>query len=252
MRKIERQTGWAITSASTETETSSDPLLTMLYRNQLQIKFYPGSFATNGPSDADKKNAPLDLTYVQESNISPISSLVLQSLQQHLATIKQSTISPKDLLRFVSGAWDSTLGLENEARMLEFCGVTRLTLSDTHDAPLSLRARCTILGNVAASSTPSRKAAVAKINNAKRIDVDFTVKTRIVPDNNASHSIGLMDFDIDVLATKVYGFGAGNKSGLPEKEIQTILGKGIGREDGQILGKGLWCKAVQNLTGSVF
>lgn len=223
----------------------------MLYRGQLQIKFCPGAFATNTSNDADKKSLPLELTFVKGKHISSIASLVLQSLQKHLATIKQFTIAPKELLRFVSSAWDKTIGLENEARMLEFCGVTRLTLSDKHDSPLSLRARCTILGNAAASSTPGRKGATAKANSAKRIDVDFTVTTRVIP-NETCPNIGLVDFDIAILATKVYGFGTGNKSGLPEKEIQSILGKEIGRKGGETLGNGMWCKAVQNLTGAVF
>ncbi|KAJ5232281.1 hypothetical protein N7468_005237 [Penicillium chermesinum] len=251
VRLIERQTGWAITSAST-TGSSSDPLLTMLYRGQLQIKFHPGAFAGIASDDADEENVPLELAFVNGRNISPIASLVLQSLQRHLATIKHFTLAPKTLLRFVSKAWDSTLALENEARMLEFCGVTRLTLLDSQDTPLALRARCTILGHNAASSIPGHKGSAAKSSIAKRIDVDFNVKTSVKSQSDASQNIGSMDFDIDVLATKVYGFGTGNKSGLTEKEIQRILGKDITHEGGEALGSGMWCRAVQNLSEAVF
>ena len=42
------------------------------------------------------------------------------------------------------------------------------------------------------------------------------------------------------------------ESGLSGKEMQSILGKGMVRDEGQTLGNGVWCKAVQMLTGSVF
>lgn len=251
VQKIEYQTGWSIKSASTPAEESASPMLTMAYRDQLQIGFHPGAFATKN-SAAEKTNLPLELTSIKGKSISLIGSLVLQSLQQHLASIEQSKIAPQQLLRFISSAWDRTTGLENEARMLEFCGLTRLTLSDPSDASLSLRARCTILGNAAVSSTPGRKGAAAKNNSTKRIDVDFTVRTRIDTEVKDMEQIGSLDFDIDVIATKVYGFGAGNKLGLSGKEMQNILGKGMVRDEGQTLGNGVWCKAVQMLTGSVF
>ncbi|KAJ5641688.1 hypothetical protein N7490_005688 [Penicillium lividum] len=250
VHKIERQTGWSITSASTPTESSSDPMLTMSYRGQLQIKFHPGAFATKNSTKTDKSNLPLELTLTKTKAISPIASLVLQSLQKHLATVQQSKVAPKHLLRFISTAWDRTLGLENEARMLEFCGVTRLTLSDPK-GNLSLRARCTLLGNAAVPFTQGRKGA-EKNSGAKRIDVDFTVRTCVNPDSGDSQCIGSMDFDMDVIATKVYGFGSGNKSGLPDTEMQSILGQGLDSGEAGALGNGVWCKAVQKLAGSVF
>ncbi|KAJ5649473.1 uncharacterized protein N7484_003196 [Penicillium longicatenatum] len=248
VHQIECQTGWSITAASTSTE-SNDPMLTMSYRAQLQIKFHPGAFATKDSSSTQKTNLPLELTFTK-SKISPITSLVLQSLQQHLAKVQQSKVAPRHLLRFISSAWDRTISLENEARMLEFCGVTRLTLSDPKN-DLSLRARCTLLGNTAIPSTPRRKGAAAKNSGAKRIDVDFTVRTRVNL-NDDSQGIGSLDFDMDVVATKVYGFGSGNKAGLPDKEMQNILGKGLDSGEAGALGNGVWCKAVQELTGSVF
>jgi kinetochore protein Spc7/SPC105 len=221
----------------------------MAYRDQLHLEFYPAAFASKHGGHDDMKNAPIELTSQKNANNSPIASLVLHTLQRHLATLQQSTVAPKQALRLISSAWDRTVGLENEARMLEFCGVTRLTLSKPDSGSLSLRARCTLLGN-ATASTPSRKG--TKSNNAKRIDVDFTVRARIEK-TDVENTVGSLDFDIDVLATKVYGFGKGNKSGLPETELQSILGKGLGQKDGDVqLGNGVWCKAVRTLTASVF
>lgn len=224
----------------------------MAYRDHLQLEFYPGAFASKNSAQDEGKNYPMKLTSRKNANVSPIASLVLHSLQHHLTTIQQSTVVPKQLLRFISSAWDRTVGLENEARMLEFCGVTRLTLCKPNEGSLSLRTRCTLLGN-STVSTPGSKSVDSKNNNAKRIDVDFTVRTRI-DKANAENTIGSLDFDIDVLATKVYGFGTGSKSGLPDKELQSILGKGLGRDKngGIQLGDGVWCKAVRTLTGSVF
>ncbi|KAJ5774237.1 hypothetical protein N7457_009133 [Penicillium paradoxum] len=252
VQQIQLQTGWSIVSASAPADAPAGPSLKMAYRDQLQFEFYPGAFASKNSSQDEKKNCPIQLDTQKSANISPIASLVLHSLQHHLTTIQQSTVAPKQLLRFISNAWDRTVGLENEARMLEFCGVTRLTLSKPDEGSLSLRARCTLLGN-ATAATPGRKGTAPKNNNsAKRIDVDFTVRTRI-DQNNTENTVGLLDFDVDVLATKVYGFGTNNKSGLPDKELQSILGKGLGRGNKDVqLGNGVWCKAVRTLTGSVF
>ncbi|KAJ5615667.1 hypothetical protein N7537_000781 [Penicillium hordei] len=251
VQRIQQQTGWSIVSASSPSDTEG-PLLKMAYRDQLQLEFYPGAFASKNRDQDEGKNYPMELTSQKNANISPIASLVLHSLQHHLAIIQQSTVAPKQLLRFISCAWDRTVGLENEARMLEFCGVTRLTLSKPDQGSLSLRTRCTLLDN-ATVPTPGHKGAASKNSSIKRIDVDFTVRTRI-DKTNAENTIGTLDFDIDVLATKVYGFGTGNKSGLPDKELQSILSKVLGRDkDGDVqLGNGVWCKAVRTLTGSVF
>ncbi|KAJ5103256.1 hypothetical protein N7532_003785 [Penicillium argentinense] len=247
VQRIESQTGWSITSASSLPESSTDPMLVMSYRGQLQIRFHPSAFATKTSNGVDKENQPLELSLIKGKSISPIASLVLQSMQQHLSTIKQSKIAPRKLLRFVSAAWDRTAGLENEARMLEFCGVTRLTLSEPENSSLSLRARCILIGNA------GRKGAKVKQNGPKRIDVDFNIRTRMKAEDDNTKEIGSLEFDIDVLATKVYGFGAGNKSGLSGKEMEGILGKGLVPEDGgSQLGNGVWCKAVRMLTGSVF
>lgn len=253
VQRIERQTGWSIISASSLPESSANTMLNMSYRGQLQIKFHPSAFATKKSYGTEKTNQPLDLSSVKGKTISPIASLVLQSMRQHLSTITQSNITPKQLLRFISDAWDRTVGLENEARLLEFCGVTRLTLSEPENSSLSLRARCTLLGNAAIASTPGRKGS-AKSNSAKRIDVDFNVRTRMNSDSEEGKDkeIGSLDFDIDVLATKIYGFGVGNKSGLSGKEMEGILGKGLSPGDGAQLGNGVWCKAVRMLTGSAF
>ena len=221
----------------------------MSYRNQLQLVFHPGNFYiendNNQPSTGEKTSTPVELqfhpTEGAKSTLTPIGSLVLKTLQNHISTTPRSSLAPTQLLQFVSQAWDSTLKLEEEARMLEFCGVTKLKLREINDAP-SLRARCTLFE------------ARSKNNDVppKRIDVDFAVKARVTRTDQSS-AIGVMDFETDVIASKVYGFGAGNGTGISENKMRNILNKEIGGKKAALqLGNGIWSKAIQALTGTVF
>jgi kinetochore protein Spc7/SPC105 len=243
----------------------------MSYREQLQLVFHPATFATeNGaqpPSVDEKTSLPLEVRYhprdgdkstIPAPQLSPIALLVLKSLQKHLKTLqpKSATIAPKHLLRFISNAWNSVLNLEEEARMLEFCGVTKLKLSDDEDK-LSLRARCTLLGTDPAEGrkTPAPKSksnSTKRTSNEKRrIDVDFAVRTRVVQGNEPG-DIGYLDFETDVIASKVYGFGSGNDLGMSETEMRSILCKEMGEKTAGVqLGNGVWSKAVRMLTGTV-
>ncbi|KAF9884809.1 hypothetical protein FE257_001225 [Aspergillus nanangensis] len=249
---IERQTGWSIVSAKAS-DAKTGPLVTMSYRNQLHLSFHPGTFGIGNNTDKNGgKNTPIELKHRPETgartslaaHLSPIGMLVLKSLQRHVSGVQQSTKVPKQLLRFVSEAWDIMLNLEEEARMLEFCGVTKLKLLEVEDRP-SLRARCTLLQAGPPSSSKSKKG--QPTTEAKRIDVDFAVKARISPKESAE--FGILDFETDVIASKVYGFGTSN-AGMSEHEMQRILRNGLG--EGREFGHGVWSKAVQNLTGTVF
>ncbi|KAL4891777.1 hypothetical protein BDV59DRAFT_181737 [Aspergillus ambiguus] len=253
--KIERQTGWSIVSATSDPTTG--PLVTMSYRNQLRLSFNPTSFSVNGDKSPNEQNAPIELSHLSDNDarspaknpqLSPIGLLVLKSLQHHVAGIQQSAITPKQLLRFVSEAWNTMLNLEEEARMLEFCGVTKLKLLEAEDR-LSLRARCTLLEAIPASAKPTKK---AQNTGFKRIDVDFAVKTRVTQGDGGS--IGAMELETDVIASKVYGFGVSNKGqGPSENEMQNLLRNELGgKKSGVTLGHGVWSKAVQLLSGTVF
>ncbi|PWY78531.1 Spc7-domain-containing protein [Aspergillus sclerotioniger CBS 115572] len=242
VRNLERQTGWGIISATSTEESPAGPTVTMTYRSQLQLTFHPASFHTT----SDTQTPPPELKYVPTNDskrpiptpqLSPISLLVLKSLQNHITTTQPSTITPKQLLHFISQAWDLTLKLEEEARMLEFCGVTKLKLLDVENTP-SLRARCTLLGPITKSSTK------------RRIDVDFAVKTQILHNHEQqTGQIGTLDIQTDVLASKVYGFGSGNEAGISETEMRSILEVEIPDIK---LGGGVWSTAVRKLTGAVF
>ncbi|KAE8353997.1 hypothetical protein BDV28DRAFT_132040 [Aspergillus coremiiformis] len=255
VHKIERQTGWSIISA-TSLDSPPGPLMTMSYRNQLQLSFHPGAFFIDNdnsqPSTAYDKMR-LELRYspqsrtkptAKSSQLSPIGLLVLKSLQNELATIQQSETAPKLILQFVAQAWDLVLNLEEEARMLGFCGATKLKLSEVDDKP-SLRARCTLL------EVPSgKKSSKAKNTAARRVDVDFAIKALVQKANTGE--VGVMAFETDVIASKVYGFGNKNDTGMSENDMRELLRKELGETPGSQIGNGIWSKAVHTLTGTVF
>ncbi|KAE8378932.1 hypothetical protein BDV26DRAFT_303934 [Aspergillus bertholletiae] len=255
VHKIECQTGWSIISATSPSTSSAGPVVTMAYRNQLQLSFYPGAFLIEGsdrqPPAASKK-MPVELQYspqdgtqsmAHSSPLSPIGLLVLKSVQNELAIIPQSTTAPKQMLRFVAQAWNLVLNLEEEARMLGFCGATKLKLSEV-DAKPSLRARCTLL------ELSSGKGSKPKNTGTRRVDVDFAVKTCI--QKGSSGDVGALAFETDAIASKVYGFGTENNTGMSEDEMRKLLRTELGEESGPQLGNGVWSKAVQTLTGTVF
>ncbi|OJK03031.1 hypothetical protein ASPACDRAFT_10238, partial [Aspergillus aculeatus ATCC 16872] len=276
VRNIERQSGWSIVSATaSDGSTPAGPAVTMSYRHQLQLTFHPACFlisnnSTSTTPNDQVTNTPITLKYAPTTTIttkptptttphlSAITLLVLKSLQTHLNSIPQSRTAPKHLLHFIAQAWDLTLQLEEEARLLEFCGVTKLKLLEGNDSASakkcstpSLRARCTLLGPAPPPSAPSSANC--------RIDVDFAVRTRIISspqDSAAAGALGQLDLQTDVLASKVYGFTA-QSSGISETEMRSILNKGLSgsgtsAEGKMQLGRGVWRTAVRKLTGTVF
>ncbi|KAL4935327.1 Spc7 kinetochore protein-domain-containing protein [Aspergillus oleicola] len=254
VHRIKHQTGWSISSASSS-ESEAGPVLTTSYRRQLQLKFYPQSFRIGSNKDSmptSKADTSIEVSYIPESEtrstqharpLSSIALLILKSLQACVIAINQSSVSPKQLLQFVSEAWDLALKVEEEARMLGFNGVTNTRLSEVEGKP-SLRAGCTLLGTLhsAVFASPSKS----------RVDIDFAVTIRILGKDEPE--LGTLDIQTEVLASKVYGFGTDNESGLSEKEMRSILNKELKghNKTGVKLGSGVWSKVVQMLSGRVF
>ncbi|KAL2000052.1 hypothetical protein VTN02DRAFT_3615 [Thermoascus thermophilus] len=265
VQDIESRTGWSILSATPSPGSPAGPSVTMRYRNELRILFHPGAFrvphsAARSADGDTQMNMPLELTYSPShalasasSQLTPTKSLLLKSLRKHLASIPQSSVEPRQLLRFVSEAWDLAQTVEEEIRVLGFCGVTRLKLvDDAEDGPL-LRARCILLGGsaAAATTTPRKQPKEAK----GRVDVDFTVKTRVGRDSTDGGELGKLELDLDVVATKVYGFGSNCGSGISESQMRDILRKevqGKQQSSGRESRNGVWGRAVRELAGRVF
>lgn len=248
VRTIERQTGWCIVSAA---PSRAGPLLTMSYRNQLKLTFHPGAFRIESPSlCGGNANMPLDLTYAPErpaSKLSPIASLILNALQNHLPTINQPTTPPKHLFHFITAAWNLVFALEEESRLLNLHGMTKLSLLSENR---TLRARCTLLSNAFKPLNKHKKPTAAK---SKRVDLDFAVSTRIIP-SDKDDELGSMDLDTAVSASKVYGFGKENELDISEDKMGAILSRKTksGSSEGVVLGKGVWYRAVKVLAEEIF
>ena len=212
------------------------------------------------------KNMPIKLVYSSKKNssrakLSPIGSFVLKTIDNHISKMQQSNVTPRQLLRFVSQTWDQVFVLEEEARMLEFCGVTNLRLieeavGDNSDSSgqLSLKARCTLLSRpkqgkqTTMTGEKKRKSNNNNNNNnntassttqqQKRIDVDFCVKAQIIsPLDNSNKmdmdmDMGTVHFETGVTAGKVYGFGSDGENvdeeGLSESAMLEILQDHLG------------------------
>ncbi|KAK7547584.1 hypothetical protein IWX49DRAFT_578639 [Phyllosticta citricarpa] len=120
---LEAQTGWSITSASVEPAT-----LTMAYRNDLQLFFYPGSFAPHAP--ADTPNSTISLSYIGENksiNPSPLTTtkrFFLQLLRANLHCLPQTTTSITQMLTHVRNGWDVALAVAENVRKLNLCHIT--------------------------------------------------------------------------------------------------------------------------------
>ncbi|KAK8165134.1 Spc7 kinetochore protein-domain-containing protein [Phyllosticta citrichinensis] len=120
---LEAQTGWSITSASVDPAT-----LTMAYRNDLQLFFYPGSFAPHARADAP--NSTISLSYVGENksnNSSPLTTtkrFFLQILRANLHCLPQSTTSITQMLTHIRNGWDVALAVAENVRRLNLCHIT--------------------------------------------------------------------------------------------------------------------------------
>lgn len=150
---IEAASGWKIVTVEEEDEDdesegqSHGPALTMRYKDQLRLFFYPAAFVPP-PSDpegqARRKSrrsdptvsaAPISLTYVvpssddshpattaSSSSLPTGSRFLLQFLQSHvqtLASMPRGAVSPSQLLRTISSGWDLAAKLSEEARLLD-------------------------------------------------------------------------------------------------------------------------------------
>lgn len=254
---LEARTGWSIVSATPSPDCPAGPLLTMCYRNEIQVLFHPGSFRVPRPPKNlqrmpnTKVKTPVDLLYHPSKagstgrgcELSPTKALVLHALRKYLAIIQQSSLTPKKLLGFISEAWNLALTVEEEIRQLEFCGVTKLRLTkDESDS--FLRARCTVLGDTGSTSMPKKS----------RVDVDFNVRMRVADDGALDpEDLRPLRLEIEALGSKVYGFGSENQSGVSENQMRDILRKETqGNRSGVEFGKGVWRKAVHELAGRVF
>jgi kinetochore protein Spc7/SPC105 len=245
---LEGLSGWSIVSVMPSSGIAAGPLLIMSYRGDLRISFYPKRFRvpnSEPQSILASVDAPLELTMTAPTQLSPIKSLVLSCLRSNLGTIQPSIVTPKQLLHFLSQAWNLGLSLEEEIRVLEFCGVTKPKLI-RKGAQASLKTRCIVLGDL--TSVPG----TAKLARHKgRIDVDIIITPHV---RKTTGDLGKFELDSDVVVSKVYGFGSDNSVGMSETQMRDLIWKIIENKNNSHLEleTSTWGKAVRELAAQVF
>jgi kinetochore protein Spc7/SPC105 len=262
VQMLENQSGWSIISAVSSPRTSAGPSLTMSYNNELRVSFHPMSLGTQpGQSNDASMNTSIEITYSPKaaqrsasSRLTLTKSLILCYLQKNLQTLQQSSLTPRQLLSFLSEAWKLAIRLEEEIRVLEFYGVIKPKLAE-HATGASLRTRCTLLGNVRGRET-NHIARLPNIQNG-RVDIDIVVTpyacVRTGTDKHVGDHLGLgkLALDTDVMVHKVYGFGDGGVVGVSESEMRTSLLEGLQANSSE-LGSGVWGTAARDLASIVF
>jgi kinetochore protein Spc7/SPC105 len=245
-------------------------MMAMNYRKELRLDFNPKAFSTTQAKNARRSLKPdadlqLALTYVPESsrgaklssNIAPPAEkgLMLHALRVRLSQISPgSTSQPKALLASISKTWDTACSLQNEIRLLEYCGVTRRKITESKQfQPTLLIVRCILLGQLPTTKTEEAETQTGN-SSASRLDIDFKVKPRLLVDGTSQSSDMEIDIDVDVSVCKVYGFqhDAERSARFSEGKIREYLHKVIQSGGGVQFGSGLWLDAVKSLEKKLF
>ncbi|KAI4750817.1 Spc7-domain-containing protein [Aureobasidium sp. EXF-3400] len=110
--QLEKQTGWAIASASGAN-------LTMTYKNTLQLYFNTTSFKVTSSAQAKSPtNSPISLTHITPASPTTEKRFFLQLMRAQLQCLDQNTISVKQLLGFVQRGWDTASLIAEQVRCL--------------------------------------------------------------------------------------------------------------------------------------
>jgi kinetochore protein Spc7/SPC105 len=246
-------------------------MMAMSYRKELRLDINPKAFSTTQAKSARRSSKPsadlqLALTYVPEisrgvksgSNIAPPAEkgLLLHALRARLSQVAPgATSQPKALLASISKTWDTACSLQNEIRLLEYCGVTRRKMTESKQSePTPLIVRCILLGRLPTTKTEEGERE-AENSSPSRLDIDFTVKPRLWADDGTSQSSNTdIDIDVDISVCKVYGFqhDAEHSARFSEAKIRDYLHKVIQSSPGVQFGNGLWLDAVKSLEKKLF
>lgn len=200
---------------------------------------------------------PVELAYISGTagtsnyTITPAKSLILSSLQKNISSITPSRNSFKQLVTFISNAWNLTYQLEEEIRVLNFQGVTKAVLLEKADVGPALRVRCILVGS----------SGTEKGQQQSRMDVDFHITSRPSQyKDDAGKEVEKLALDTDVTITKVYGFTQSKKTLSDGQMRDAILhhlgiaskGKKELKSQPAKLGQGLWGNSVGALVSKAF
>lgn len=258
VQTLEIQTGWSVVSAMNVQE-STGPEMTLRYKDELEVKVYPKLFKSATETNEDKSLASFELAYNspqggQSENLPHAKSFIFSHLRTAVRSIPSST-PLKQVLKFLTDAWDMTYQFEEETRVLNFHGVTKTAVTDTASVGVTSRARCILIGMVDAGEGPKQA----------RIDVDFRLVPRVngVKEDDSGAVVEKLQLYTDVTVSKVYGFPeeGSRKKILSDTQMRDAIlrklghkGKGADVTSGLTvnLGQGTWGRSVQELALKVF
>ncbi|KIX93784.1 uncharacterized protein Z520_10409 [Fonsecaea multimorphosa CBS 102226] len=235
---IEKQTGWRLIAAEEEVEepTEFGAALTMMYKDDLRLFFYPQAFEYKAPDAPRRRSgrrsastsgptAPISLTYApsdqEDSDAKQLEPptekrFFLQLVRSQLhafAMMPKRSVSSKTMLSTVSQGWDLACKLSEELRLLNLVGIT--TASILSDEKLGVK--------------------VVLISPKQwRVDVEFAVTVAILNDGVIVASTG-------VTAHPVYGRAVELLSGGKGRKVQHALGKEV---ESRVLGEGAFVSAI--------
>ncbi|KAL9621140.1 MAG: hypothetical protein Q9160_004391 [Pyrenula sp. 1 TL-2023] len=217
VERIEKQCGWKIVTAEEDEEEEEyaehGPALTMRYKEELRLFFYPKAFVTPaeqaaGPgrrksshSSSSETAAPISLTYVPPpstiDDVPPTTArdlptekrFLLQFLQSHvqaLASMPRGTVSAAKLLSAVARGWDLAGSISEEARLLELVGMGEVNILGDE-----------VLGVRSVLVLPGRKG---------RVDVDFRLAVGVASRDDKAVEVEV-GVGVDVNVRAVHGEG---------------------------------------------
>lgn len=240
VESIEKRTGWRLLTVEEEVDEPNNcgPALTMVYKDDLRLFFYPQVFqcnATNGPrrrsgrrsASVSGPTAPISLTFAptnpddseeQPPELSTEKRFFLQMIRSQLhvfAMMPKGSVSSKTLLSTVSQGWDVACKVSEEIRLLNLLGIT--TASILSDERLAI------------------KVVLVLPDPQGRVDIEFTITATILND-------GAMVASTNVTANAVYGSVSDILSPGKSRKVQHALGKEV---ESRSLGEGACVSAAR-------
>jgi kinetochore protein Spc7/SPC105 len=291
---LETKTCWSIVSASSSSQASRGPLLTMSYRDELHVVLAPIALKNSRSNEqGDSDYVVIELSYRPKSKpaesksarpLSPVKSFILTMLRRHVKNKEPGPTTLKESLHSISKGWEIAYSLEEEIRLLEFNGVTKVTLTGS-DTNALLRARCILIGaNISLTASPPSPRRKSKPSSGPaaskplqeqqqkqqtRLDIDFTLT---IPESTSASSRSL-DPEINIIVNKIYGFTGDSdddendrsktkETHLNETQMQNVIHKAIETPPpvsdigdttySNKLGHGMWSRAIEALIERVF
>jgi Spc7 kinetochore protein/Knl1 RWD C-terminal domain/MELT motif len=237
---IEKKSGWELVTVEHEvTEGGVDygPAFTMRYRHALRLFFYPSAFykassvlkaqghiwranCHSGPSPPISLTyAPAEVDATTTPDLTTQQRFFLQLLQGQLhalAVLPEDSVTCTTLVTLVSQGWDLAAGVSEEIRLLNFMGIT--TVSILSDEQLGVQCMLTF---------PQRC----------RVDVNFTLTSTPTIEGSISTSVS-------VEATPRYGSVTALLAGAKASKIREALNK---QTNSKAIGQRAWVAAVRGL-----